>query len=261
MSSAIAELERILGRKLFRRKTGHGLEITAAGRQLLIEARTILSAAGAIGAERSPAGEIAVACFRDLGAIYLPRLLTGYAATREGLSFRILEADLADIRGLILDGRCELGLTYDTGLERGDLKTTCIDRLSPHVLMPKSHRLSGRSSVALDDLKQDRVILENYPSTISFFLPFLARLGLSDRDCQMVPSFEMQRSLVANGWGVGFSYARPAPDLAHDGAELVCRPLRPAEPGLDVVLVHLGTQTLSPTAQAFLKFVQARSTG
>ncbi|MEQ8291190.1 MAG: LysR family transcriptional regulator [Roseovarius sp.] len=257
VSAAVAELERLLGRKLFHRKTGHGLVITAAGRQLLIDARTTLAAAGAIGANRNAAEEITVACFRDLGAIYLPRLLTRFAATREGLGFRILDADLADIRGLILDGRCELGLTYDTGLDRHELKTTSIDRLSPHVLLPRSHRLSDRSSVALHDLKQDRVILENYPSTISFFLPFLAKLGKSERDCQLAPSFEMQRSLVANGWGIGFSYAHPAPDIAHDGSELVCRPLSPPEPALDVVFVHLGTQTLSRPAQEFLEFVQA----
>ncbi|MEQ8898612.1 MAG: LysR family transcriptional regulator [Roseovarius sp.] len=258
VSAAVAELERILGRKLFRRKTGHGLEITAAGRQLLVNARTTLAAAASIGADHGNAAEISVACFRDLGAIYLPRRLTRFAKKREGLGFRILEAELADIRDLILDGRCELGLTYDTGLERTGLETAYVDRIAPHVMLPASHPLCAQSSIALAELENERVILENYPSTIAFFQPLLGKLGLSDRDCQLVPSFEMQRSLVANGWGIGFSYARPAPDLAHDGSELVCRPLRPPDPVLDVVLVHLGTQTLSRTARDFLNFVQAR---
>lgn len=259
VSAALAELERIIGKKLFHRQTGHGLSISAAGRQLLIDARTTLAAAGTIGAGHSAGGEIAVACFRDLGAIYLPGMLTSFAKTRDDVGIRILEADLADIQNLILDGRCELGLTYDTGLERTGLKSICIDQLPPYVLLPKSHRMAAQKNVSLNQLREDRVILENYPSTISFFTPLLRKLGLTERDCQMVPSFEMQRSLVANGWGIGFSYARPVPDFAQDGSSLVCKPLISWEPKLGVVLVHLGKQTLSQTTLSFLKFVQARS--
>lgn len=256
VSSAIADLERILGRKLFRRQTGHKLAITSAGRQLLVDARITLAAASGIGSDRGAiAGEIGVACFKDLGALYLPRFLTGFASDRTDVGFRILEGDLAEVQNHVLDGRCELAMTYNTGLAKTGLKSIVIDRLSPHVLMPKSHHLSAKTSIRLGDLRKDRLVLENYPSTIAFFLPLLEKHGLNERDYQLVPSFEMQRGLIANGWGVGLSYARPIPDFAYDGTELTCRPLASVEPTLEVVLAHLGEQTLSQTARAFLQYM------
>ena len=46
VSVAIADLEAIIGRKLFHRGAGQKLSITPAGRQLLVDARTTLAAAG-----------------------------------------------------------------------------------------------------------------------------------------------------------------------------------------------------------------------
>lgn len=254
ISVAIADLESILGRKLFRRQAGHKLAITAAGRQLLFDARTTLATAYAIGdGDSAAAGEIGIACFKDLGAIYLPRLLTGFARDRSDVDFRILEGDLTDVQNLLLDGRCELAITYNTGLAAGGLKTAVIDRLSPYVLLSKSHRLSEKKSIRLHELASDRIILENYPSTIAFFRPFLRQHGFDEENCMLVPSFEMQRSLVGNGWGVGLSYARPTPDVAYDGTALSCRPLVSDEPALEVVVAHLGEKTLSRAALTFLE--------
>ncbi|MCB1387353.1 MAG: LysR family transcriptional regulator [Nitratireductor sp.] len=257
VSVAIADLEAIIGRKLFHRGAGQKLSITPAGRQLLVDARTTLAAAGGIGGGDAASGEIGVACFRDLGALYLPRLMTGFARANAEVDFRIQEGDLAEVHNLIVNGQCELALTYHTGPATAGLKTIGIDRLSAHVLLPKSHPLADSKTIGLEQLVNDRMILENYPSTIAFFLPLLNRHGLGEENCQRVSSFEMQRGLIANGWGVGLSYARPMPDSAYDGTPLSCLPLAGDAPVLEVVVAHLGERTLSRAARAFLTYVRS----
>jgi len=257
VSVAIRDLERFLGRRLFHRRAGQRLAITPAGRQFLVDARRTLAAAGRIGGQAEAAGEIGVACFRDLAAIYLPRLIAGFTRHEAGVGFRLAEGDLTEVQALLLDGRCELAISYDTGLQTG-LITARLDRLTPHVLLPAAHPLADRDSIALTDLRGESFILEDYPSTIAFFRPLLQRHGLADETCRLAPSFEMQRSLVGNGLGVGMSYARPIPDVAYDGSVLACRPLAGDDAALDVVFVHLGEDTLSDGALRFLRHALAR---
>ncbi|MBK8082681.1 MAG: LysR family transcriptional regulator [Devosia sp.] len=77
VSVAVADLEAVIGQRLFQRQAGHRLTISPAGRRLLVQARTILAAAGEIvGPNATPDGrhQLSVACFRDIGPMYLPRL-------------------------------------------------------------------------------------------------------------------------------------------------------------------------------------------
>lgn len=101
ISVAISDLEALLGKMLFRRQAGHKLAITPAGRRLLKQARTTLAAASQISLkspDNSAEAELSIACFRDLGSIYLPKMLQGYAQRCPKLSCLLTEGDLVDIR-------------------------------------------------------------------------------------------------------------------------------------------------------------------
>jgi hypothetical protein len=98
------------------------------------------------------------------------------------------------------------------------------------------------------------LIIEEFPRTLSYFLTMFRSRGIEPSDVQLVPSFEIQRGLIANGWGVGLSCVRPLPDFSYDGTPLVCKPLAEAETPPDVVIAHLGIKTLSSQA---LRFVSA----
>lgn len=261
VSVAISDLEGSLGRTLFRRQAGQRLAITPAGRRILIQARSIMAGAGQIASREedgAAAGEIAITCFRDLGPIYLPSLLTGFAKRFPDVSYRLSDGDLAEVRGQILDGRCDLAVTYDIDLKSHGIARRVIDRLPPHVLLPPHHPLAGRTCVDLKDLVRDRVIIEDFPMTREYFRNLFRKRRAKLNDVQLVPSFEMQRGLVANGWGVGLSCVRPKPDFSYDGTELVCLPLESSEPPQDVVLAHLGENTLSGAARGLMHTVAPR---
>ena len=262
VSVAIADLEAQTGRTLFRRQAGHGLKITAAGRQLLFQARTVLACADEImGRVRLDAGEqeISIACFRDLGSIYLPKMLTAFAGDDPRIRFRLSEGDLEDVRASILDGRCDLAITYDIGLDRTGVSRSTIDRLLPHVLLSRHHPKAKARKIGLKEIAAERVILEDFPVTRDYFNELFLRNGLSPASIQLAPSFEMQRGLVANGWGIGLSCVRPAPDITYDGASLAYLPLAQPEPAQSVVVAHLGEKTLSQAARRFVEVLKGNA--
>jgi DNA-binding transcriptional LysR family regulator len=252
VSVAISELETALGRTLFKRQAGQGLAITPAGRRLLTQAKTILADGYRIARGEHDsvlAGEIAIACFRDLGSIYLPKMLTNFAKSAPNISYRLSEGDLAEVRAQILDGRCDLAITYDIELKSHGIARTVIDRLPPYVLLPRDHPLAMSTQINLRDLSSDRVVIEDFPITREYFENLFRKHGATPRNIQMAPSFEMQRGLVANGWGVGLSCVRPRPDFSSDGTEMICLPMEVSEPAQFVVLAHLGEKTLSIPAR------------
>jgi len=256
VSVAVSDLEAMLGRALFRRQAGRTLAITPAGRRLLVQARTALAAASKIASRAQDAGgEVSIACFRDLGSIYLPKILTSFARQYPGLSYRLSEGDLADVRTRILDGRCELAITYDIDLHKHGVARRAIDRLRPYALLAENHPKARARRISLADLAGERLIVEDFPVTLDYFVGIFRKHGLDMPSIQLAPSFEMQRGLVANGWGVGLSCVRPEPNFSYDGAPLVCLPLSSAEPVQKVVIAHLGEPTLSQPARDFLEYV------
>lgn len=262
ISVAISELEAILGRKLFMRQAGHRLTITPAGRRLLVQARTTLAAAARIaGVDEAAAGhgELSITCFRDLGSIYLPGLLMRLGREHKALSCRLAEGDLPEVLAQVLDGRYELALTYDIDLRRHGLSRLVLDRLAPHVMLAPDHPLARETEIDITSLAAERIIIEDFPVTLEYFIEIFRRNGRELQSIQRAPSFEMQRGLVANGWGVGLSCVQPVPDLSYDGAPLVCLPLAGREPTQDVVIAHLGLDTLSLPARRFIEMAASQA--
>jgi DNA-binding transcriptional LysR family regulator len=256
VSLAISELEALTGQSLFRRQPGQKLSITPAGKRMLVHARAILATAGNItgGDTRRGAvrGEIAITCFRDLGAYYLPRLLAPFARRFPAVTFRVSEGDLDEVRSHLADGRSEIAITYDIDLKAHGLKCNSLDRLAPIAMLPADHSLARRARVPLAKLAGERLIIEEFPRTLSYFLTMFRMRGIEPGDIQLVPSFEIQRGLIAHGLGVGLTCVRPRPDFSYDGKPLICRPLAEVETSADVVIAHLGVKTLSAQASRFV---------
>lgn len=252
VSVAITDLEAILGQTLFQRQAGQSLAITPAGRRLLVQARTVLNAAGDIaGGSQDEVSRIAIACFRDIGPMYLPRALTALMEDDPNIVADLSEGNLVDVRSQILDGRCDIAITYNIGLEDHGIVVDPIDTLSPYVMLRAGHHLAGRAAVALADLASEYLVLEDFPVTRDYFLDMFKRGGVEPGQVQNVSSFEMQRGLVARGWGIGLSCVRPKSDASYDGSALTCLPLADPQPHQTIGLAHLGLRTLSPAARKF----------
>ncbi|MND60818.1 HTH-type transcriptional activator CmpR [compost metagenome] len=255
VSLALSQLESILGEKLFHRQVSRGLELTPGGRKLLERARGILDMATAItgpGEEQAGLrGALSLICFQDLGPYYAPRLLSGFRQRYPEVSITLFEADLAEVNRRLADGKAELALTYDVGLDSPIVKHV-LAQLAPYALLPADHPLALQDKVSLVDLAAECLILEDISRTREYFLSLFWAHDLQPAALQLTQTFEMQRGLVAHGYGVALSCTRPVSDCSYDGKPLACRPLLETVSPQPVVLAQSSAMRPSAAAQAFL---------
>lgn len=258
MSMAIAQLEALLGEKLFHRRAGHGLSLTPAGRILLDQARTLLALAMEMSS--SPAlpvgplkGRLPIACFKDLAPYILPRLLAGFRKQHPESIIDLFEGDFAAVHENLMSGRSELAVTYELGIA-ADIKRWVLAELPPYALLPADHPLAKRRRVSLASLAKEKLILEDMAQSREYFMSLFWTHGHQPRVSQYTQTFEMQRGLVAHGAGVALSCTRPQGDRSYDGIAIACRPITEKLAPQRVVLAQLDGFRQSPLAAAFRTF-------
>lgn len=255
VSLALSQLEASLGEKLFHRQVSRGLELTPAGRKLLEQARQMLNLATVIsgrGEEQTTVrGALSLICFQDLGPYYAPRLLSGFRLRHPEVTITLFEADLAEVNRRLSDGKAELALTYDVGLD-SPIEKRVLAQLAPYALLPADHPLAQQEKVSLVDLAAECLILEDIARTREYFLSLFWAHDLQPAATQLTQTFEMQRGLVAHGYGVALSCTRPVGDCSYDGKPLACRPLLESVSPQPVVLAQSSAMRPSAAAQAFL---------
>ncbi|MDD1012780.1 LysR substrate-binding domain-containing protein [Pseudomonas rubra] len=255
VSLALSQLEASLGEKLFHRQVSRGLELTPAGRTLLEQARQMLNLASAISgkgeAQQVVRGALSLICFQDLGPYYAPRLLSGFRRRHPEVTITLFEADLAEVNRRLADGKAELALTYDVGLD-APIEKHVLAQLTPYALLPADHPLALQERVSLVDLAAECLILEDIARTREYFLSLFWAHDLQPASLQLTQTFEMQRGLVAHGYGVALSCTRPVADCSYDGQPLACRPLLETVSPQPVVLARSSAMRPSAAAQAFL---------
>lgn len=259
VSLAIAQLEAALGSTLFRRQASRGVELTAAGQRVLAQARDILGQAAALGAGGASGelrGQLSLICFQDLGPYFAPRLLAGFHARHPQVAVTLLEGDLATVQRALRSGKAELALTYELAIDAQTARCTLAE-LAPYALLPADHPLAAQETVSLAQLAAQPLVLEDIPHTREYLLSLFWQQQLTPRIAQTVQSFEMQRGLVAHGYGVALSCTRPAGDCSYDGTAIACRPLAEALPAQRVVLAQAPGAEASPLVAAFVASAQA----
>jgi DNA-binding transcriptional LysR family regulator len=258
VSQAIAELERQLGVQLLIRRRARGLELTAAGRHLLGEARALLARAedlrtGARDLGQALRGRLVIGCFQTIAPFLVPRLLDDFDARHPAVEVDFVEGSLQELHEQLLSGQCEVALLYDLDVPAG------IDRelfygTRPYVLLPQGHPLARRRDIALAELAEHDMVMLDFPPSEHYFRSLLGAAGVTPRVRHRSASFEMVRSLVARGRGFGMLIQRPAVELSHEGLPIVHRPIRDPLPEMAVVLATPAGAQLSRRAAAFLAY-------
>jgi DNA-binding transcriptional LysR family regulator len=255
VSLAIAGLEQTLGTDLFVRRRGRGLELTGAGRELLLPARNLMADAEAMRAQadvigRGLSGRLTVGCFGTGAPLVLPALMETFERRNPGMSLDFVEGSTDVLEQALLEGRCEIALMYDVGLhvtlEKEPLYST-----TPYALFAPEHPLAGRASVTLPELAEfDFVALDEQP-VHEHQLGLFAHAGVSPRIRYRTSSYELLRSLVARNLGFTLLISRPYGDVSYEGRPLVAVPLSGEVKTVDVMLARVPGVRPTLRAQAF----------
>lgn len=261
ISVGILDLERRLGVQLLARRPGHGVSLTEAGAGVVADARRVLAAAtDVLSRAREPGtelrGSLSLGCYTTMAPLYLPSLYSAFAVEHPAVELSVVEGAQEDLRRALMNGMCELALTYDTGLGPG-LATETIRTLRPYVLLAADHPLASRDGVTLQDLGDEPLIQYSLGPSPSNAEHLLREVGVTPRIVHSSPNIEVVRSLVARGLGYTTMLQRWPIDVSLEGLPLACVPLNSNVPDYRVVVAWPQQDHLSRRAAAVVAFLRS----
>ncbi|ESY26259.1 MULTISPECIES: LysR family transcriptional regulator [unclassified Mesorhizobium] len=260
ISVAIDNVEATLGQKLFVRQRGSGIALTSFGRSAVAKAKQVLAEAdelvGLGTRDADVGGELVLGCFEDLAPYFAPALIRAFSQRCPAVTVVVRDETFETLGRRLGDAAIDLGLTYDLGLP-SHFARILLHELRPHALLPQGHALASQASVSLAELATHPLITTDQPHSWQHMLDLFLSRGLSPVSQSTASSFELQRSMVANGFGVAVSYTRPYGDRSYDGLPLVCKPLSDPLPMQRIILTHDTRQRLSKAALAFTEVAKA----
>jgi DNA-binding transcriptional LysR family regulator len=253
LSQQIRDLERELGAALFTRTTRR-VELTAAGRVLLAEARHLFeqterTVRAVQRASRGEVGHLAIGFVPSADLDILPRVLS-----RWRVRFPHVEIELhAMLSGpqveALRHGRIQVGFLR-LPVDDGGLAVDVIQREHLVAALPEGHRLARRSCVRLADLQHDGLIMFPRwmaPSYYDLLVSVCRHAGFTPQVLHETENMQTNLGLVAAGLGVSL---HPASIRNLQRAGVVYRPLAPPLP-IEMAVAY-ARDDRSATLQAFL---------
>jgi DNA-binding transcriptional LysR family regulator len=264
ISVAIAQIEAHYGRKLFVRRKGEGVGLTSFGATFMRDARAMLEQAARLNrlgqAAESVSGQVTLGCFTDLAPYYVPALIGEFRKKMPAIAVDFRDAGFDELAGQIAKGSIDLALTYDLGLGSGIERQTLIE-LRPYAMLAAQHPLARKTAVSLADLANHPLILTDQALSWQHIVALFNAAGLEVDVAMRASSFELQRSLVANGLGIAVAYTRPRADQSYDGRKLAIRPISDRLPAQRILLAWAKGEPLTPAAGTLRDFIKSRIGG
>ncbi|MCF3935210.1 LysR substrate-binding domain-containing protein [Acuticoccus sp. M5D2P5] len=219
--------EESCGFPLFERRPGR-LTPTREARQLFTETATLET--GLVRVQRAARairdrerGEISVVAFPAIAMQLVPRVLARLFADRHDVRITLLTRTSVSVEDVILSRMADFGLSL-LPAPSAALNSVAVREISFICALPSDHRLAGEKSIALADLRNERIISLgrddlSYGATAAAF----ERDGVPLRPVAEVQMAEAANALVAEGYGVAL-----LPSLMQAGPydpDVVHRPL------------------------------------
>ena len=258
ISNAISHLEDVFQIQLFIRHHAQGMSLTTAGSQIMDRAKALLRDAEEL---RSFAGKLSeqifgsinVGCFIPLAPIVTPELCHGFMQSHAGVEVNVSEGNQAELLSGLKKGAIDLALTYNLQLE-SDITFTALAELLPYVLLAADHPLAGEASLSLAALVDEKFILLDLPLSDTYFMSLFERQKVKPRIYARTRQMEVQRSLVAQGYGYSLGNLRPVNQKSLDGRELKYIPLSGNNPGLTLGIATLANTRKTIVVDIFSQF-------
>ncbi|MGO9876259.1 MAG: LysR family transcriptional regulator [Acidimicrobiia bacterium] len=259
LSDGIRRLEAELDVRLFHR-LGRSVELTDAGhafvgpaRQLSRDREAIIESVAGVRGVRS--GTLDVVSLSTLAADPLGRLVGRYRKAHPGIVVRIAAPDdVGAIGPMVLDGRCELGLT-ELPPRREELVSVPLERQEIVAVCPPRTRLPAPGRLPVAKLRDmPLVTTPRGLSTRDLVDRALAAAGVEPRIAVETSQREAIAPLVLAGAGTSFLPAGLAKSLGAQGA--VIARLVPTLTRT-IGLVHRAAP-LSPAARAFVELARPK---
>jgi LysR family transcriptional regulator, benzoate and cis,cis-muconate-responsive activator of ben and cat genes len=258
VSQQIARLEAKLGTKLLTR-TSRRVELTDAGRVLLVEARRILAAAreavvATQRAGRGEAGSISVGFTTSAMLLSLPTIIRRFRGEYPGIHLDLREMSTSGQLAALRAGELDLGFVRQPAPEeRVRMEPAMSETLV--VAVAGDHRLADRASIAPAELADEDFVLfprDTAPGLYAQVLAICMEAGFVPRVVQESREIYTTVSLVEAGLGVTIT---PASIQRMGWGGVAFRPL--PFPALTRIELAWHADNRRPAVQSFLGVARA----
>jgi len=258
ISNAIAHLEDVFQIQLFIRHHAQGMSLTTAGSDIMVKAKQLLRDAAELEGFAGKLsdqifGSINIGCFIPLAPIITPELCHGFMQSHSGVEVNVSEDDQSGLISSLKKGVIDLALTYNLQLD-SDINFIPLVELKPYVLLPANHRFAGKTQISLTSLVEEKFILLDLPLSDTYFMSLFASRNLKPRLYARTRHTEVQRGLVAKGYGYSLANVRPLNQRSLDGSELIYLPLSGHNPGLTLGIATLDKVRKTTVVDIFSQF-------
>lgn len=264
LSQQIQQLEREVGARLFHR-TSRQVELTEAGRVLLVEARQILKAVDQATSDvkraaRGELGRIGIGFVASATYDILPDILRRFRSEYQEIALDLVEMHSAEQGAALRDRRIDIAFSRPP-LVDDDLVTEAVSAEDLVVAVAESHPLARRGpEVRLADLADQPFILyprNPLPSYADFVIRACEAAGFSPSIAQETLQMQTALSLVSAGLGVTLVPAS-VQKLGRSGVEY----LRLAPPAPSTLLsISTRRNDRSPMLANFIGVVRSVAAG
>jgi DNA-binding transcriptional LysR family regulator len=263
LSVAIAGLEEHIGNPLFIRRKGSPLVLTSFGRDFVDRASLLVTQFEELvemdvnmAEGRRP---LVIGCYEDLGPLLIGPILAESKEHYADANVRIRTGDFDFLSEEMLAGRIDFSVTYDLGID-SSFDTREVASIYPHILLYADHPLTKRKNISLADIATEPLVLVDQEHSLWHMIGLFRGRHLSPRIINRAPTFEIMRSMVANGLGIGLSYTRSLSNLSYDGKPLENRKIVDDLLPEPIVIVTNRKNPLSPFAEKLTDWIAERST-
>lgn len=264
VSQQLALLEEEIGLALTERQ-GRGVKLTAAGELLVSHTEQILTVMDEARSElallkKQVVGKLRVATFPTVAAALLPSVIKRLSTDYPHLEVQLSEMEPADGLAALGSWGADIAFVDDltlrlSGKEKLVQQVHVLDD-QLYALLPAEHRLAGKSTVTVAELKSERWALD---SALSFYAEFVMNLcrraGYEPRVNAECRGFEIICAMVQGGCSVsvipGLRLIQPIPGT-------VAVKLRP-EVSRRISLAYRRGEHRNPAVQLFVQGVQQES--
>lgn len=161
LSRRVERLETALGARLLERTTRH-VELTAAGREFLQEARAALAcldeAVQRLGDQaRLRRGRVTIACVPSVANHLLPEVLRDFARQLPDVQVHVIDESASQVLEAVASAQADFGLSF-TGSQESTLQFQALTRERYVLAMPRGHVWAQRAHISWAELAGQRLV-------------------------------------------------------------------------------------------------------
>jgi len=240
VATAIDQIEAEFDLTLVTRQRARGIEANAAGleiarkcERLLEDYRSLL----AEGADLSHAltGTLRVGYYAPIAPAFLPQVFDSFLPQGSAVTLNLEECDNDQAQEGLLSGAYDVILFVAEDV-RPAVEYDPLIAAPPYCLLPATHPLAQQTSVSIDQIARENLIVLNRPVAAAYYQGLLASDTTQANVVAYASSTEMVRSLVAAGRGCAILNMRPLTEQSYGGADVVERPIADHLPPLTLAV-------------------------